>query len=104
MRTIKNKIIKRLASILLLPPISVVQIEAADLNLFGTNGPPVDFHGFVSQGFLYSSSYNYLGDTTRGSFLHTEAGLNASFNPFPRTRIAAQAFTYDVDHGNWQAH
>jgi hypothetical protein len=101
----KDKMTRRLISILLSAPlaaISIVQIEAADLNLFGTNGPPVAFHGFVSQGFLYSSRYNYLGDTTRGSFLYTEAGLNASFNPFPRTRIAAQAFTYDVgDAGNY---
>jgi hypothetical protein len=58
--------------------------------------PPLDFHGFVSQGFLDSSKYNYLGDTSRGSFLFTEAGLNASMNPFPRTRITAQAFTYDI--------
>jgi hypothetical protein len=95
----KNKIMKRLISVLLLSPlaaISVVQIEAADLNLFGTNGPPMDFHGFVSQGFLYSSAYNYLGESSKGSFKFTEAALNASFNPLPRTRISAQAFTYDV--------
>jgi hypothetical protein len=66
------------------------------LNFFGTNGPPVSFHGFASQGFLYSSDYNYLGESSRGSFRFTEAGLNASFNPLPRTRIAAQGFTYDV--------
>jgi hypothetical protein len=95
----EDKIMKRLISIFLLAPLAAIavgQIEAADLNLFGTNMPPVDFHGFASQGFLYSSAYNYLGDTTRGSFLYTEAGLNASFNLLPRTRIAAQVFTYDV--------
>jgi hypothetical protein len=87
-----------LASVLLpalLAVFSVGRLEAYELNL-GTNMPPVDFHGFFSQGFLSSSGYNYLGDSTRGSFLFTEAGLNASFNPFPRTRIAAQGFTYDV--------
>jgi hypothetical protein len=95
----KDKIIRRWTSALRLATLAAVtinQLEAADLKLFGTNGPPVDFHGFISQGFLYSSSYNYLGDSSRGSFLFTEAGLNASFNPFPRTRIAAQAFTYDI--------
>jgi hypothetical protein len=94
----KGKILMGLASVLLpalLAAFSVGQVEAYELNL-GTNMPPVDFHGFFSQGFLSSSDYNYLGDTTRGSFLFTEAGLNASFNPFPRTRIAAQGFTYDV--------
>jgi len=97
MKTMKDKTIKRLAVVLVLAAITGARLQAADLKLFGTNGPPVDFHGFVSQGFLYSSSYNYLGDSSRGSFKFTEAGLNASFNPLPRTRIAAQAFTYDVD-------
>jgi hypothetical protein len=94
----KNKITRRLKSILplaLLALVSQNRLEAYELNL-GTNLPPVDFHGFVSQGFLYSSSYNYLGDSSRGSFLFTEGGLNASINPFPRTRIAVQGFTYDV--------
>jgi hypothetical protein len=98
MRILEEKIIKRLTSMFLLASfasISVARLEAYELNL-GTNLPPVDFHGFFSQGFLASSDYNYLGDSSRGSFLFTEAGLNASFNPFPRTRIAAQGFTYDV--------
>jgi len=105
MKTVKEKITRRLISILLLAPlaaITVARLEAADLNLFGTNGPPVDFHGFVSQGYLYSSAYNYLGESSTGSFLFTEAALNASFNPLPRMRISAQAFTYDVgDAGNY---
>ncbi|HTB86146.1 MAG TPA: hypothetical protein VK742_21040 [Candidatus Sulfotelmatobacter sp.] len=70
--------------------------QAYELNL-GTNMPPVDFHGFVSQGLLSSSSYNYLGDSkggVDGNFF--EGGINASFNPFPRTRIAAQGFMYDM--------
>jgi hypothetical protein len=98
MTTVKARIIRRLIAILLpalLAAISAGRLEAYELNL-GTNLPPVDFHGFFSQGFLASSDYNYLGDSSRGSFLFTEAGLNASFNPFPRTRIAAQGFTYDV--------
>lgn len=70
--------------------------RAYDLTL-STNWPTISFHGFASQGFLASSDYNYLdNDTRNGSFRFTEIGLNASFNPFPRTRIAAQAFTYDI--------
>ena len=98
MRILKENKIKRWASILLpalLAAFSDGPLAAYELNL-GTNLPPVDFHGFVSQGFLYSSKYDYLGDSSRGSFLFSEAGLDASFNPFPRTRIAAQAFSYDV--------
>jgi hypothetical protein len=59
--------------------------------------PPIDFHGFASQGFLASSDYNYLADNSKdGSFKFTEAGINASINPFPRTRITAQGFLFDV--------
>jgi hypothetical protein len=104
MRTVQGRITGRLASVLLLAFLaasSVGRLEAYELNL-GTNMPPVDFHGFVSQGFLYSSKYNYLGESSQGSFKFTEAALNASFNPMPRTRISAQAFTYDVgDAGNY---
>lgn len=70
--------------------------HAYDVTL-STNLPPLTFHGFASQGFLYSSDYDYLAnDTKNGSFQFTELGLNVSLNPFPRTRIAAQGFDYDV--------
>ncbi len=75
--------------------------QAYDLSL-GTNMPPVTFHGFASQGFLQSDTYNYMGDTTHGSFRFTEAGINASVNPLPRTRVAIQGFTYCMgDTGNY---
>lgn len=67
------------------------------LSFFGTNMPPLEFHGFASQGLLLSSDYNYLAnDTKNGSFQFSEVGLNVSMNPFPRTRIAAQGFDFDV--------
>lgn len=67
------------------------------LSFFGTNMPPLEFHGFASQGFLYSSDYNYLAnDTKNGSFQFSEVGLNVAMNPFPHTRIAAQGFDFDV--------
>ncbi len=67
------------------------------LSFLGTNMPPLEFHGFASQGFLYSGDYNYLAnDTKNGSFQFSEVGLNVSMNPFPRTRITAQGFDYDV--------
>lgn len=80
------------------------QLEAEDLHLLGTNMPPFDFHGFVSQGFMATTRYNYLAnDTKDGSFKFTEAGLNVSMNPFPRTHITAQGFLYDVgDAGKYQ--
>src|SRR5580698_3564605 len=76
---------------------TVCRVEAEDLHLFGTNMPPLSFHGFVSQGFLATTKYNYLDNETKsGSFRFTEAGLNVSMNPFPRTRVTAQGFLYDV--------
>jgi hypothetical protein len=96
----KKNTIKQLTQGLLLTSsvaLMVCRIEAADVNLFGTNMPPLDFHGFVSQGFLATTKYNYLGDDTKdGSFMFTEAGLNVSMNPFPRTHITAQGFLFDV--------
>lgn len=63
----------------------------------------VNFHGFASQGFLYSSDYNYLGSTANGSMSFNEFGLNASISPFNRTRISAQAFAFDLgDVGNYK--
>jgi hypothetical protein len=95
-----KKIIRRLnQSLLLASPfaLTVCRLEAADLKLPGTNMPPLSFHGFVSQGFLATTKYNYLdNDTEDGSFKFTEVGLNASMNPLPRTRITAQGFLYDV--------
>src|ERR1039457_5608376 len=91
---IKNKLIKALLSAGI-SALLAASAQAAEWKI-ATNLPPVDFHGFVSQGFIASDKYNYLGDSTRGSLLFTEAGLNASINPFPRTRITAQAFLFDV--------
>jgi hypothetical protein len=72
---------------------SAVEVPLAFLS---TNLPPLDVHGFVSQGFLYSSDYNYLAESKGGSLEFTEIGLNVSCDPFPRTRIAAQAFAFEV--------
>jgi hypothetical protein len=83
----------------------VCRLEAAEFNLFGTNMPALDFHGFVSQGYLYSSGYNYLDSDTKtsGSFHYMEAGLNATMDPFPRVHVTTQGFLYSVgDAGKYQ--
>jgi len=79
------------------------QAYQVPLSSISTNLPPLDFHGFASQGLLYSSDYNYLANnTSRGSLEFMEAGLNVAVNPLPRTRITAQTFTYDVGQaGNY---
>lgn len=77
--------------------------HAWDLKL--SENHTLQFHGFLSQGYLNSSDYNYLGDTQDGgSFQFNEAGINLNYSPFQRTRIMAQGFTYDIGKvGNYQA-
>ena len=82
-------------------PKAAIHFEGTDLHL--RDLPPISFHGFASQGFLASTDYNYMGNTTRGSFEFNEFALNASMSPFNRTRIAAQAFLFDMGNvGNYQ--
>ena len=89
----------KLAMLVVGPFLAACAVQAYDLNL-SSNLPPVTFHGFASQGLLLSSDYNYLGNTTQGSLNFTELGLNASINPFPRTRISVQGFDFDVGNVN----
>ena len=75
--------------------------QGTDLHIRGL--PPVTFHGFASQGFLASTDYQYLGNSSHGSFEFNEFALNASMSPFNRTRIAAQAFMFDMGNvGNYE--
>lgn len=73
---------------------SFMRFKGTDLHIGKL--PPITFHGFLSQGFLASDTYDYLGNSTEGSFQFTEAAVSASMSPFARTRISAQAFLFDV--------
>ncbi len=87
---------QRLYPLLALAALSAGSAQAYDLSL-GTNIPPITVHGFASQGYLLTSDYNYLApDTEQGSFQFSEIGLNVAMNPFPNTRVAVQAFDFDV--------
>ncbi len=99
MKKNKSSGLRKFLSLTALSALTVSGVFAYEvpLTFFGTNTPPLEFHGFLSQGYLLSSDYNYLAnDTKNGSFQFTEMGLNVSMNPFPHTRIAAQAFDFDV--------
>jgi hypothetical protein len=84
--------------------LAACRLDAEEVKLFGTNMPSLDFHGFVSQGFMVTSEYNYLADNTKnGSFEFTEMGLNVASDPFPRTHVTVQGFLYDMgEAGNYQ--
>jgi hypothetical protein len=58
---------------------------------------PVEIHGFASQGYLVTSTNNYLiEDSTDGSFAFFEAALNASWQATDSLRVGAQVFSYTL--------
>jgi hypothetical protein len=65
----------------------------------------IDIHGFVSQGFILTSSNNYLAnDTTHGSFQYSELGLNFTKDLTDRLRLGLQFFAEDIGPtGNYNA-
>jgi hypothetical protein len=56
----------------------------------------VEIHGFVSQGFIKSTSNNYLAESERGSFDFTEVGINFTSALSDRLRIGLQLFAHDL--------
>ena len=68
---------------------------AAELSLPGELGQ-LQVHGFISQGFLYTSDNNYLANSSRGSFEFTELGLNFTLQPMDRLTLRLQIFSHDL--------
>jgi hypothetical protein len=56
----------------------------------------VDVHGFVSQGFIKTTSNNYLAESKRGSFDFTEVGINFTTALSDRLRVGLQLFAHDL--------
>jgi hypothetical protein len=65
----------------------------------------VETHGFVSQGFLYSTHQNnYLARTSRGSFEFSEIGINFTKPLTDKLRAGVQLFARDLGPlGNYSA-
>jgi hypothetical protein len=68
---------------------------AADLSLPGELGQ-LQVHGFISQGFLFTSDNNYLANSSRGSFEFTELGLNFTMQAMDRLTLGLQIFSHDL--------
>ncbi|HEY0707179.1 MAG TPA: hypothetical protein VGG33_10290, partial [Polyangia bacterium] len=69
-----------------------------------TDSLPLEFHGFVSQGFLKSTGNHYLARSKRGSFEFNEVGLNFTKVINDRLRTGLQLFARDVGEiGNYTA-
>jgi hypothetical protein len=57
---------------------------------------PIQFHGFVSQGFLRTTANDYLINSSRGSSEFSEAGFNATAQLTDKLRVGLQLFAYDL--------
>lgn len=61
----------------------------------------VDIHGYISQGFLFSSENNFLADTKNGTFQFNEFGINFGTVLNERVRLGIQFAGRDLgDTGN----
>ncbi len=54
-------------------------------------GDKVQFHGFITQGYLNSDDNNFLGNTKDGTFRMTEIGLNLNAQITDKFRLGGQA-------------
>jgi hypothetical protein len=80
------------ASLLALPGLARAE-DASD----GSSPLGIEIHGFVSQGFIKSTSNNYLAeDSKKGSFEFSEVGINFSKQLTDRMRVGLQLFTHDL--------
>jgi len=62
---------------------------------------PIDIHGYISQGFMYSNHNNYLADTKNGTFQFNELGVNFSTQVTDKLRLGMQFAALDLgDLGN----
>lgn len=63
----------------------------------GANPLPIEIHAFVSQGFIKTTSNNYLAENSKhGSFEFSEVGINFSKQLTDRMRVGMQLFTHDL--------
>ena len=56
----------------------------------------VEIHGFISQGYLWTTDNNYLADTEKGSFEFNELGINFSTWLSADLRAGIQLFARDL--------
>lgn len=57
---------------------------------------PIDIHGYLSQGFIYSNHNNYLADTKNGTFQFNELGINFSTELTDKLRMGIQLTGRDL--------
>ncbi len=63
--------------------------------------PEIHIHGFLSQGYFWSTENQYLGDSEEGSFEFNEIGINFTSELFEDLRFGIQIFSRDMgEYGN----
>lgn len=53
----------------------------------------IQYHGFASQGLIFTTDNNFFGDSDHGSAELTELGINASIQLSPKIRVAGQVIS-----------
>ena len=56
----------------------------------------LQFHGFLSQGYLLSDGNNFYGNSLRGSTDYTEAGINSAWRASPTLNFSGQIISRDA--------
>jgi len=60
------------------------------------------YGGFASFGYLESSQYNFLANTSEGTFEFAELGLNFNWNPLNQLAVVGQLFAFELGpYGNY---
>jgi hypothetical protein len=57
---------------------------------------PVDIHGFVSQGFIWTAENEYLAKAKNGSPEFSEAAINFTHTPIQNLRLGFQLFVHEL--------
>src|SRR5512146_2830749 len=75
-------------------------LKAQDVKVFNRT---LQFHGFASQGFVYTSDNNWLTmGTASGSAAMTDMGANVSMAVTDKLRIGAQVYDRNMGQlGQW---
>lgn len=80
-----------------IPAANSVTVESTD------TARALQIHGFVSQGFIKSTEYDYLGPSKRGSVEFTEAAINFTQPVSDDLRLGLQIFAHDLGRfGNYK--
>src|ERR1700686_5293145 len=75
----------------------VLLVCGAGVPVFAQDLSNIQIHGFVTQGFLYSTNNNYLSmNSTSGSFQWTDGAVSISDSLTDKLRVGIQLHMYQL--------